>query len=200
MASLGGDGGWFDDHVRGRDRVRGLEEDLQFVVGEWQLLQPGGSPIPGGVRNLVSWIRKETQERIAALEEKARRLYGDANSFAASILRLAASPPLTIEQALTPTPEGKERHEHIADMVLARFAELERDLDAARRGMRITPDWLVTPDYVLERFEESDELKRRLTAAKKNLDAVACRECGHLHRATETCYECGFDSSAEGGN
>lgn len=69
----------FHDHqsLRGRiaevivdplKRIQELEADLAAVVGEFQRLQPGGSPPPGGPVVLARWIRLETAELIAGLK------------------------------------------------------------------------------------------------------------------------------------
>lgn len=48
------------------------KDEINWLIGEWQRLQPGGSPPPGGHRELVQWIRVSVAERITGLEATAR--------------------------------------------------------------------------------------------------------------------------------
>ena len=54
------------------EAARDLRADLANVIGEFQRLQPGGSPPPGGPTVLAKWIRIETAKRIAELEAQNR--------------------------------------------------------------------------------------------------------------------------------
>lgn len=53
---------------KGWDAAAALRLDVEFLVGEWQRLQPAGSPPPGGIRALVPWIRQGIAQKLAEME------------------------------------------------------------------------------------------------------------------------------------
>lgn len=53
---------------QGHDGAAALRVELQEVIGEFQRLQPGGSPPPGGPVALARWIRCSVGDRLAAYD------------------------------------------------------------------------------------------------------------------------------------
>ena len=55
--------------------------ELREVLGQWQRLQPSGSPPPGGAAALATWIRVETAKRISAIESERDTLRAENEAF-----------------------------------------------------------------------------------------------------------------------